>query len=70
MLSKECFKEQIENLMIFYPSWKINYESSETMLAWYNQFNQLTDGRFVDIVENHIQLVPYNPTVASLYDQY
>lgn len=66
MLDKEIFKKQMLKLMDIYPTWKINYEESRVMRAWYECFEHMEDKHFSDMVRKYIQSETMNPTVAGL----
>ena len=65
-LSKDTFKEGIERLIIFFPSWKLDIKNSNAMLLWYNEFKDLENKQFLDMVQRYIKQEQTMPTVASL----
>lgn len=68
MLDKKVFKDKMEQLIRFYPSWNLKIEDSKIMSDWYEMFKDKTDVQFEVMVRHHIKTVPFNPTVASLSD--
>ena len=68
MLNKNAFKDKIQDLIDFYPSWGIRSNDSSVMTKWYLKFQHLTDEQFNKMVEAHIKKISFNPTVASLLE--
>lgn len=68
MLDKKVFKDKMEQLIRFYPSWNLKIEDSKVMSDWYEMFKDKTNDQFETMVKHHIKTVPFNPTVASLSD--
>lgn len=66
MNSKELFKESMRDLSTFYPSWKVNLQDKNTLVAWFDIFKSVSDKEFVDAVNEHILRERNNPTVASI----
>lgn len=66
MLDKKVFKDKMEQLIRFYPSWNLKIEDSKVMSDWYSKFSSLKESEFNEIVNLHIDKVRFNPTVASL----
>ena len=68
MLTKKVFIEQIEKLLVFYPTWGVKTEESKVMKMWYDFMIDLnaTDKTMEKAVAKHIQEIKFNPTIATL----
>ncbi len=66
MLNKDVFKQKMQDLIDFYPSWGIKTDNSQVMSKWYERFKEYTDDQFSETVNKHIETITFNPTVASL----
>lgn len=66
MLNKQVFKEQIEELIMFFPNWSVDVESKATMVAWYKKFEKYDDEEFVAAVNKYVSSESYQPTVSGL----
>jgi len=66
MLSKKVFKDGLQDLIDFYPSWGIKVDNSQVMAKWYERFKEYTDNQFSNMIVKHIETITFNPTVASL----
>lgn len=66
MLSKKVFKDKMQDLIDFYPSWGIKIDNSQVIAKWYDKFRDYTDEQFSEAVNKHIETVAFNPTVATL----
>ena len=69
-LSKRIFTEEMERLIIFYPSWGIKADEPKVMKTWFYMLvtQNFTDESFIGAVRKHIKEVKFNPTIASLID--
>jgi predicted RNA-binding protein len=68
MLDKKVFKEGFERLLIIYPTWGLNASDSNVIRTWYEEFKDLSNERFTNMVSNYIKKEKYNPTVAGLME--
>lgn len=66
MLNKEVFKQKIQEMIYFYPSWNIKNEESVVMALFYTKFSKWTDDQFIDVVNMHVDTIEFNPTIATL----
>lgn len=66
MLSKEIFKQEIENLVYAYPTWKMKYTEPKAMRTWYRNFESMNDSQFIKMVDKYIKTQTWNPTIAGL----
>lgn len=67
MLNIEVFINGMKDLVYFYPSWNVATEEKEAMKRWYEMFKHIDDDTFNNMVAEHIKVVEFNPTVASLF---
>ena len=65
MLNKNLFAEKMEELLVLFPNWNIEFDT-KNMRVWYNQFSDLTDNEFKRMVETYVKNEQYHPTVGSL----
>lgn len=70
MLSKNVFFEEMEKLIVFYPSWNINFQDLKVSKAWYNMMitQNVSDESLTKAVIKHIKEIKFNPTIASLIE--
>ena len=70
MLTKDAFKDSVQKLIIFYPSWGIKTDDKTTMQTWFNMMKVLnvTDESLCKAVTKHIKEVKFNPTIATLIE--
>lgn len=66
MLNKNAFKEQMQRLSYVYPTWKIDLENSKAIQAWYNEFRNCDESRFIAGIGYYIRKNEYQPTIAGL----
>lgn len=70
MLDKNVFKQEMQKLIIFYPSWGIKADDKLTMKTWYNMMiaQNATNESLTKAVLKHIKEIKFNPTIASLIE--
>jgi len=68
MLDKKLFKEKMQDLIDFYPHWKLNVSDKSVMNKWYSRFKNEKEEHFVRAVDDYIENEDYSPTVAKLKD--
>lgn len=66
MLDKKIFKDKMELLTRFYPTWNLKIEEQRVMSDWYEMFSDKTDVQFEKAITEHIKKEKFNPTVASI----
>lgn len=66
MLSKETFKKGFQKLCYLYIKWPIKMDDSEIVRNWYENFKDMRDEDFIDMVDNYIKNETFHPTVAGL----
>lgn len=72
MLNKEVFFQNMDNLLMAFPNWKLNVEDVKVMRFWYNAFRNFDNARFGYMVDQYIDNENYNPTIGGLkkYDTF
>lgn len=72
MLDKKVFNEKMQDLVDFYPNWKLDVENKTVMKKWYRKFKNYSDKGFKEAIDNYIENEEYSPTVAGIkkYIQY
>lgn len=68
MLDKKVFKDNFERLITVFPTWGINASDSNVIRTWYEEFKELSDEKFTNMISNYIKKEKYNPTVAGLLE--
>lgn len=68
MLSKQMFKNGIQELAAVFPNWKMDIESPESMATWYKYFKDFDDVQFINTVANYCKRERNNPTIAGLME--
>lgn len=66
MLREDIFKQGIQDLLDYYPTWGLDYDNPEVVRKWYRVFEVMDDTEFIRCYKKQIETIPYNPTVASL----
>jgi len=66
MLDKEVFFTGMENLLRFYPNWRIKLDDVNVSKSWYEQFSYMQDRSFEIMINNYIRGENFNPTVSGL----
>ena len=69
MLDKEVFKRQMQRLKNIFPEWKARLGDKQVIKDWYNEFEDLSEERFVKKVDSFIESSSYRPTVAGILEQ-
>lgn len=65
-LSKEVFKQKLQELIFCYPNWSMDIENKEAVMAWYRRFKNYNEEDFKKGVDRYIDQKKYPPTVAEL----
>lgn len=66
VLDKALFKEKIEELVRFYPTWRMQTDEPYTMRLWYGKFSFMDDYNFKKMVNDYVRKEVRNPTIAGL----
>lgn len=72
MLDKKVFKEKMQDLVDFYPSWKLDITEKAIVKKWYKKFEKYDNENFKEAVDKYIENEEFAPTIAGIkkYIQY
>lgn len=68
MLDKETFFASMDKLVMAFPNWKLDVESTSVMQFWYTKFRDTDNERFSHMVDNYIENENFSPTIKGLKD--
>ena len=68
MLDKKVFVDQMNELLVFFPSWSVKLDDPVIARKWFNTFESCTNQEFTRMVRAYIQKERFNPTVAGMKD--
>lgn len=66
MLDKKHFIEQMNLLLVAFPSWNFDASNQLALKVWYKKFSSFTNERFSYMVDRYIDKGEFNPTIAAL----
>lgn len=66
MLDDDVFATKMGELLALFPSWEPEINQTSVAQIWYDQFRDLTDNEFKNMVDSYIANEKFNPTVGGL----
>lgn len=66
MLDKEVFFNGMDELLMAFPSWRLNVEDKKVMKFWYSKFTHMDNERFTYMVNSYINGESYPPTIKGM----
>ena len=66
MLDKNVFFEKMDELVMSFPSWKLDFEDAKVMKFWYSKFEHMDNERFVYMVDSYVNGESFPPTINGL----
>lgn len=66
MLDKEVFFANMDNLVMAFPNWKLDFDNPDVIKFWYSNFMNLDNERFAYMVDKYINNETFNPTIKGL----
>lgn len=66
MLDKEVFFKKMDELLMAYPNWNIQYDDPKVMKFWYSKFKHMENRHFELMIDRYIENENFNPTIGGL----
>ena len=65
-LSKDLFVEQMNILLVAFPSWNFDANNPLSLKVWYDKFKNFDEERFIHMIDSYVNDAEFNPTIAGL----